>query len=347
MDFISDNKKEITIYDIARELNISPATVSRGLNDHPAVKSNTKKKIVQLAKDLGYQSNTFASNLRKKRTNTIGLILPTINSNFHSSVIAGVEKVANDAGYTLLISQSLEAAGKEAANAKTMFNSRVDGLLVSLAYETNNIEHFQPFINKGIPLIFYDRVFEHKNCTSIVIDNFKAGYEVTQHLISQGAKKLVHITGNLNRNVYADRLKGFKLALMENEIPFSKDNVLAININKEEDLQEAITTILGMPERPDGIFVANDTSAVILIKALKKEKIKVPGDIMVVGFNNDPISKVIEPNLTTVNYPGYEMGEVAARNLINHLNGVMDIISTNTIILRSDLIIRESSLRNL
>ena len=344
MQYISDNKKEITIYDIAKELNISPATVSRGLNDHPAVSKNTKKKITKMAQEMGYRSNTFASNLRRQRTNTIGLIVPRLNSSFMSSVIAGMEKVANDAGYNLLISQSLETEKKEATNAQTMFNSRVDGLLVSLAYDTESIAHFDAFINRSIPLIFFDRVFDHKQCTGIIIDNAKAAYDATTHLIEQGCRRILHITGSLKRNVYADRLKGYKHALMDNELEYKNITVIETSLSEEAG-RMAAEQILQMNPLPDGLFVANDTCAVSCMQTLKQAGISIPYDIAIVGFNNDPITRVVEPNLTTVNYPGHEMGEVAVKNLINHLNGALDINSTNTIILRSELVIRSSSLR--
>ena len=344
MEILSTGNKEITIYDIARELNISPATVSRGLNDHPAVNKETKKKIFNMAKEMGYRSNTFASNLRRPRTNTIGVIVPRLNSNFMSSVIAGIEKVANDAGYNLIISQSLETAKKEATNAQTMFNSRVDGLLVSLAYDTDNIDHFKDFLKKGIPVIFFDRVFNHKQCAGIIIDNVKAAQEVTSHLIGQGCRRIVHITGNLKRNVYADRLKGYKYALADHDLALDTNLILETNLSVEAGV-EAAEKILQMNPLPDGVFAANDACAVSCLQNLKQAGISIPQDIAFAGFNNDPVSKVVEPNLTTVDYPGSEMGEVAAQNLINHLNGTANINNTNTIILRSELIIRESSLR--
>ncbi|MEZ0482942.1 LacI family DNA-binding transcriptional regulator [Fibrella aquatica] len=337
-------EKEVTIYDIAKRLNYSPATVSRALNDHPAIKILTKEIITSMAREMGYRSNTFASNLRRQRTNTIGVIVPRLNSNFMSCVLAGMEKVANEAGYNLIISQSLESMTKEKANAQTMFNSRVDGLLVSVAYDTEDISHFNSFINKGIPLLFFDRVIANDQSTSIVIDNQKAGYEATAHLLKQGCKRVMHVTGNLKRNVYADRLLGYKLALAEQGIPFKEQFVLVTDLSQEAGF-DAAKQICAMSPRPDGLFVTNDLCAVSCLSALKKAGLSVPQDIAVVGFNNDPVAQVIEPNLTTIHYPGREMGEIAAKSLINHLNGLMDIQSTNTIVLRSELIIRGSSKR--
>jgi LacI family transcriptional regulator len=337
-------EKEITIYDIAGRLNISIATVSRALKDDPVVNKKTKKKIFELAEELGYRSNHFARNLRNQRTDTIGVIVPRLNSYFMSTVIAGIEAAANAEGYNLIISQSSETVNKEKANAKTMFNNRVDGLLVSLSYDTNDLSHFDQFFKKNIPVIFFDRAEEHKNFTRVLIDNRKAAYDATKHLIDQGCKRIVHITATPKRNVYVDRLKGYKEALAESKIPFREEYVIINNLSQEAGM-EAAEQILKMNERPDGIFAANDNCAVGCLSAIKLAGISVPGEMALVGFNNDPVSKVIEPNLTTINYPGYEMGEVAARNLISHLNGTASIHSTNTIVLRSELIVRASSLR--
>ncbi|GAB3896815.1 LacI family DNA-binding transcriptional regulator [Spirosoma agri] len=338
-------EKETTIYDIAKLLNLSPATVSRALNDHPAINSNTKRIITATATEMGYRSNTFASNLRRQRTNTIGVIVPRLNSNFMSTVLAGMEKVANKSSYNLIISQSLESVKKEVANAKTMFNSRVDGLLVSVAYDTEKTDHFDAFTKKGVPLLFFDRVLDHKQGTSIVIDNVKAGYEATAHLIGQGCRRIMHVTGSLKRNVYIDRLEGYRLALLEAGLPYEEELIRMTDLSEEAGI-EAASHIQSMAGRPDGLFIANDFCAVSCMSALKRAGLSIPSDIAVVGFNNDPVSTVIEPNLTTIDYPGEKMGEVAAQSLINHLNGTMNIQTTNRIVLHSELIVRESSLKS-
>jgi LacI family transcriptional regulator len=335
--------KEVTIYDLARKLNISIATVSRALKDDPVVSKKTKKKIADLAQEMGYRSNHFARNLRTQRTNTIGVIIPRINSYFMSSVIAGMENIATREGYNLIISQSSESVQKEITNANTLFNSRVDGLLVSLAYDTDSLAHFEPFHRKKTPIIFFDRTAEHNNGICILINNMKAAYEATTHLISQGRRRIIHITATPKRNVYVDRLKGYKQALADQRIVFREDYVIVGNLSQEAGA-DAAAHIREMRPLPDAVFVANDNCAVGCMTALKQMGIRIPEDIAFVGFNNDPVSTVVEPNLTTVNYPGYEMGQIAARNLIDHLGGSSNIQSTNTIILRSDLIIRDSSL---
>jgi LacI family transcriptional regulator len=339
---MSNPEKEVTIYDIAQKLNISAATVSRGLKDHPGINKNTKKKILAMANEMGYRSNSFASSLRTKRGNVIGVIVPRLNSNFMSDVIAGIEKVVNDSGYNLFISQSLETMEKEVSNAKAMFNNRVDGLLVSLAYNTDNIDHFEAFIKRDIPVIFFDRVAEHEHCPSIFIDNYKAAYNITTHLIEQGCKRIVHIAGNQLRNVYRDRFNGYKKALDDHQIPFD-DDLLIINDLSAHAGTQAAQQILTMDVMPDGVFTANDLCAISCMQVLKSEGIKIPEDIAFAGFNNDPTACVIEPNLTTIDYKGYEMGEVAAKVLIGYLDHNSDLQQTHSLILRSELIVRDSS----
>ena len=340
-------QKEITIYDIAKHLNISATTVSRGLKNHPAINKNTRKKIADAAKELGYRSNTFASSLRSKRTHTIGVIVPRLNSNFMSSVLAGMEDAASREHYNLIITQSLEKREKEKANAHTMYNKRVDGLLISLAYDTENISHLQPFFSKGIPVVFFDRTFNHNESTSILIDNFQSAYDATKHLLEQGCIRVMHLGGNMLRDVYSERLRGYKKALQDHKIPFDDKYIYISNLSEEAGTDAAKHILKMKPSsRPDGVFCANDTAAVHCMIYLKAHGIHIPDDIAFAGFNNDPISKVIEHNLTTINYSGYHMGEVAVMNLINHLKGVSSNKATNTIVLRADLIIRESSFKN-
>lgn len=339
-----NKKKDVTIYDLANHLNISVATVSRALKDDNVVSKKTKKKIADLAEELGYRSNHFARNLRQQSTNTIGVIVHELNSTFITCVLAGIEKVTTEAGYDLIIAHSSESKVKEAANAKNLFHKRVDGLIASLSFDTTDLTHFKPFLDKGVPVMFFDRVEQDGNNTVVIIDNYKAGYQATSHLIEQGCRRIVHVTSSLKRNVYSQRYKGYQDALFDNGIALD-ENLLLINDLSEKAGIESATEILKMKPLPDGAFVTNDFVAAVCMRTLKEHGIKIPEDIAIVGFNNDAIGKLIEPALTTINYPGKEVGEIAARNLINHLKGISDIHQTNTIIVRSDLIIRKSSLK--
>jgi LacI family transcriptional regulator len=337
-------EKETTIYDIAKELKVSAATVSRALNNHPGISKKMISLIQSKATELGYRSNKFATNLRKQKTHTIGVIVPRLNSYFMSTVLAGMENIANDAGYNLIISQSLESEKKEILNAQTMFNNRVDALLVSMASDTEGIEHFQVFIDKGVPLLFFDRIAPNLDCPHIVIDNAKAGYDVTKHLIEQGCTRIVHATGNLKRNVYMERLEGYKLALDEHGIVYEENLVFESDLTHDSVIKLA-HKIWTMQPRPDGLFATNDNFAVNIIKILKNEGLHIPTDIAVAGFNDDPVSTIIEPNLTTVYYSGKEMGEIAMQNIINRLTNSSIVHLASTTTLHSKLIVRASSLR--
>jgi LacI family transcriptional regulator len=339
------SKKEVTIYDLAKALNLSASTVSRGLKDNPYVKRDTKKKISAKAREMGYQRNKFASNLRQNRTNTLGVLVPKLNSYFMATAIAGIEKITNQYGYDLIISQSQESGKKEIVSLATLFNSRVDGLLVSLSFDTKNLDPFKIFFSKGIPVVFFDRVYECQGCMSIIIDNYKAGYEATSHLIAQGCKRIVHLGGNLLRNVYSDRFRGYKQALADYGVEFDQKLVIISDLT-EQSGRETAHRILNMENRPDGIFTANDTTAVAAMCELKQAGIRIPEEIAVVGFNDEPISRVIQPNLTTIHYPAMEVGEIAASSMINRLNNTQ-AVSLSTIVLEHSLIIRQSTLRNI
>lgn len=340
---VSKKKGEITIYDISRALNISASTVSRGLNNNPQVRKEVRKKIVQVAKEMGYQPNKFASSLRLRRTRSLGVVIPRIDSHFMSTVISGMETVAKQKGYQLLISQSEESLSLEAENIHALFNSRVDGFLVSLSCETKNLDHFVHVFRKDIPILFFDRVYCQSNCICVVIDNFKAAYDATQHLIDQGCRRIAAVTGSLNRNVYSDRLLGFKKALSDNSVPLYDDLLISSDLGDSSG-ELIVKELLKNEAMPDGIFTANDNSAVSTICELKKAGYRIPEDISVVGFNDDPVAKIVEPNLTTVHYPGREMGEIAAASMIRILEGTQ-YEKVGTIILNSELIVRQSSVR--
>jgi LacI family transcriptional regulator len=340
-----NNNKIVTIYDLAEHLNLAPSTISRGLQDSPAVHPKTRKKIFAAAQEMGYRFNTFARNLRNQRTNTIGVIVPRLNSYFISGILAGIEKELNAAGYNMLISQSLELEENEAKYAKAMMNNRVDGLIVNLAANTRSLQHFEEYTRHNIPIVFVDRVCEEDDFSKVMINNRQAGYLMTCHLIAQGCRTIAHLTGNLTRNVYKERKAGYQQGLEEHHIPFAAPLVLETDLTEEASIAAA-NQMLNMKPRPDALFVANDLSAVICMKVFKDAGLRVPDDIAVAGFNNDIVSRISDPMITTINYPGEEMGRTAARQLINQADGKTSQELTNTIILKSKLIIRASTLRN-
>jgi LacI family transcriptional regulator len=340
-------KKEITIYDIARELKISAATVSRGLRKNGEVNKKTVKVILKKAKDMGYRPNKFATSLRKKSTNTLGVIVPKLlNSHFIASVLAGMECVASERKYNLIIAQSLEKYENERENAMTMFSSRVDGLLLSLAADTKSLDHLAPFLQRKIPVLLFDRGENSESVSLVTIDNFKAAHDVTKHLISQGCKKILHLAGNPTRDSYANRIKGYQEALKENHISVQEELIWVSSLDENAGI-EAAKKILKMPasERPDAVFAANDISAVYCMLHLKENGIRIPADICFAGFNNDPVCLIVEPKLTSVNYSGFETGKTAAANLIDLINYPDTANQAKTVILHSKLIVRDSSKR--
>ncbi|WP_407425573.1 LacI family DNA-binding transcriptional regulator [Arcticibacter sp.] len=331
--------RETTIYDIAKRLNIAPSTVSRGLKGHRTVSLETQKKIAKTASEMGYQMNAFAVGLRTRRTNTIGVIIPRLNSNFVSNVLAGIEKVTNHHGFNLIITQSLESREKEIRNVATMFANRVDGLLMSLSGDTKDINHIEPFFKKHIPVLFFDRV-PTSSTSSVCIDNENAAYTITRHLISNGAKRIVHIGGSHDINVYSDRFRGFLRAITESGHSIN-DNLLILSDLDENTGEKHADNIMNL--KADAIFAANDIAAVSCMNALKKRNMKVPGDMLIAGFNNDIISRNVTPQLSTIHYPGLEMGELVAQKMIDHLLNDIAIEANTTTILESKLIVRESS----
>jgi len=333
---------EITIYDLAKALRLSPSTVSRALNSSPLIRKETMEKVKSVAHEMGYRHNKFASNLRRRRSNTIGVVVPRLDSYFMAMVISGIERVTSLNGYGLIISQSQENSDKEKAAVNTLFNSRVDGLLVSLACDTCDTDHFSQVLDRQIPVVFFDRVNGCSGCINVVIDNLIAARDVTNHLIAQGCRRIAHIGGNVNRNVYDERWKGYQMALSENGIAYNDELVFFTDM-KSKSGTEVAQRLMKIRPVPDAVFAANDTTAVAAILEFKKNGFSVPGDIAVAGFNNEPLCSIIDPNLTTVEYPAMEMGEIAASSLIDRING-HNIDDNLKIVLNHSVVIRQSSL---
>ncbi|MGJ7033760.1 LacI family DNA-binding transcriptional regulator [Niabella hirudinis] len=335
--------KQVTIYDLARALNLSTATISRALDNSPLVKLHTREKIRAMAEQMGYRQNLIASNLRKQQSRTIGVLLHEVNSNFATSVLSGIEKITAKEKYDILIAHSGEDGAREIANTRNLFNKRVDGLIVSLAMTSSDTDHFTPFFEQGIPVVFFDRVIKKMPCSKIVIDNIKAGYQATAHLLDQGYRRIAHITASLQRNVYEERFKGYKKALADHGIPFDPELVENCSLNREDTL-DAVNRLL--TKKPDAFFITNDFAAAVCIDALKEKNIRVPGDMGVIGFNNDVIGSLVSPKLSTIDYPGLLMGETAAQTLIDKIktkkSGKATVESKN-ITIPSALVIREST----
>lgn len=300
-----------------------------------------EKKFVRKHLNWGYQRNSLASNLRTNKTHTIGVIVPRISRNFFATVIAGIEETAYEAGYNVVICQSLESLERETKFMDTLLSNRVDGVLISISMETTSYEHLLAFKQHGGPIVFYDRPCHIENCTSVSIDDFQASYNATKHLIEQGCKHIAHFSGPQEIELYKNRKKGFITALEDHNLLYKEAYCFESGLSSNDGIEIAKKIV--KLKQIDGIYSANDTAAISAMQYLKSKGIQIPNDIAVVGFNNDPISAVIEPGLTTVNQPDFEMGNIAATELIKQIQNKTANSEKDSIILSSELIVRNSS----
>ena len=335
-------KQKITIHDISKALKIDSSTVSRALNDSSRVSLKTKQKILDKAEELGYQRNILASNLRTNKTNTIGVIVPRISRSFFSSVISGIEDTAQNSGYNVIICQSFESFEREKKIMNTLLSNRVDGILISISMQTTSFDHLKPYLDYGGPIVFYDRPCSFENCSSISVNDYKASYTVTEHLIQSGCKNIVHFAGPQIIDLYKNRKQGYVDAIINNGLEFKESYCFESKLAEEDGVAFA-KKIISM-ENIDGVYSSNDTAAIGAMQYLKFMGVKIPEDIAVAGFNNDPISSVIEPGLTTINQPDFEMGKIAANMLIEQIKN--ETTNKESKVLDVELIIRNSSQKN-
>lgn len=331
-----------TIHDIAKALGIDSSTVSRALNDSPRVTQVTKEKILAKAEELGYQRNMLASNLRKNITNTIGVVVPRISRHFFSSAIQGIEETAYLAGYNVIICQSLEQLEREKKIVDGLVANRVDGLLISVSMETLNYDHLEVLKKSNIPLIFFDRHCDVAGFSNVLIDDFKGGYDATEHLIFKGCKHIVHLSGPQGLEIYKNRFEGYKAALKKNNITYNKEYVISSRL-MEQDGYLSMQELLGKNLPIDGVFAANDISAIGAMKYTKEQQIKIPEAIAFVGFSNEPVSEIIEPSLTTIDQSGFEIGKVATELVLEHIANKNSVQKEQTILIDTHLIERNSS----
>ncbi len=334
--------KKTTIKDIARALGIHHTTVSRALRDHPDVKPETKEKIKKMAEKLNYQPNLFARNLRNNQANLIGVLVPEIQHHFFASAISGMEEIAQEHGYVLLVCQSNENYEREVMNTKALFGNRVAGMLVSVAQTTRTDEHFRWFLKSGGRIVFFDRVLDIPNTIKVVVDDRAGGYKATKYLIDKGRKRIAHIGGTKNLLISHERYNGYVQALQEAGLPVDKRLVVWSGFH-EENGAKAIKQILKRGEPPDAVFAVNDPVALGAMTVLKQRGLKIPRDVSVVGFSNNPISAFVDPPLTTIEQPAYQMGMEAIKALLEQVQNGEEPPEDKKIVLKTKLIIRSSA----
>jgi LacI family transcriptional regulator len=337
-------REKTTIHDIARKLNITASTVSRALKDHPRISTETKKAVLKTAQKLNYQPNHIAAALRVGRSNILGIIVPTADRTFFSSVVRGIEEIANQSRYNVMICQTYDNYEKEAATVEALLNARVDGIIASHGKETLNFEHFRKVKERGIPLILFDRTNDELEVSHVVIDDYLGGYKATEHLIQQGCRRIAHFTNIRKISIYKERLRGYREALLNYGLPYNEELVVESNLQLE-DGRNSMQQLLALKELPDAVFSSSAYGAMGALQVLKEKEVKVPEQVALVAFSNEPFTSFTDPALSTVDQHSMRMGNAAAQIFLEEISSENEKFIPQKIVLKPELIIRASSLR--
>lgn len=337
-------KEKITIHDIAMEVGVTASTVSRALNNHPRISPNTKKLVLEAANAINYKPNRIAAALRHGKSKLIGIIVPTINRNFFSSIVRGIEEYANARDYKVMISQSYDDYKKEVETIDALLDARVDGIMVSLGKNTHTFKHFESVIQKGIPLVFFDRTTDELEVNQVIIDDYTSAYQATNHLIQQGYRHIAHFTSHMKIKIYLERLRGYTQALLDNGIQFDERMVVESNMQLDGGRNSA-RFLLDQNFGFDAIFSASDYAIVGALQELKNNQVKIPQEVGLIGFSNEPFTEFTEPALSTVDQKAISIGENAAALFFEMINGDVKPKFMIKKMLEANLIIRTSSRR--
>lgn len=331
----------VTIKDIARELGISPSTVSRALKDHPDISPQTKIQVRELVEKLKYKPNAVALSLRSRKSNIIGVIVPEMVHHFFSSVISGIEEEAIQAGYNVMIFQSNESYERELLNVEALMASRVDGVLVSISKTTMKFGHFRELMNNDVPVVLFDRVSDELETDKVIVDDFSGAFDATELLINTGCKRIAHFAAPQHLKIGYLRQRGYISALEKHGITVDDD--LIVKCDTHNEALEITGKIMALPNPPDAIFAVNDLTATGVLRILKRLNLRVPEDVSVVGFTDGLVSTVTDPPLTTVSQHGFQMGQIAAKILLNRIETGIENFKPQTEVIKTDLVIREST----
>ncbi|MGY5355876.1 LacI family DNA-binding transcriptional regulator [Wenyingzhuangia sp. IMCC45467] len=337
--------KKTTIYDIAKKLKITAATVSRALNNNPKISKATKQLVLKTANEMNYEQNKLAQALKNGKSFNVGVIVSRIDSNFFASIIRGIEEELFQHGYHVIICQTNNNENMEVENITTLLNAQVDGILMSISnIDIDKNEVFKKLLSKKIPLLFFDRKKTIPGISSVTVNDFSAGYKATQHLIEQGCKRIAHLSGDRNFEIFKDRFTGYQQALVDNSIPFDESLVIEAKSNIDAG-KEATKKLLKLKNPPDAIFSSSDFSALGAIKELKSQNIKIPQDFCVVGFSNEPFTKFMELSISSIDQSPIEMGKTTARVFIEEVKNKKTTVTKKNVVLEPELIVRKSSSR--
>jgi LacI family transcriptional regulator len=341
---ISRKPHQTTIIDIAKHLGVAPSTVSRALNNKAEINPATRQAILKVAYELDYKPNLLAQSLNRGETHTIGVIIPNIERPFFAGVLAGIQHMASNAGYRVIICQSNETHQTEILNVQALMASRVDGLLISHSKETSSFEHIKLHLNKGVPIVHFDRVCNELDTPKVIQEDFKGSFDLVEHLIEQGCKRIAIMAGPERLLISRTRFEGYVAALKKHGTAFDKELVYHSNFIKEES-SIALNRWLNLPNPPDGIFTVHYANAIEMMVEVKKRKIKIPEEIAFVGFGDELIAELFDPSLTVFHLFPYQVGETAASLLIDNIIHKENFTHQYSKTVKGELIIRDSSLR--
>lgn len=340
--YFKDIMKHVTIKDVAKRLNVSVSAVSKAFNDKNDIKQETKELILKVGKGMGYHPNPIAKKLIQKKTLNIGVVVPEFINAFFPEVIIGIQDVLIEKGYQVLIVQSNESYETELKNVQSLEENMVDGLIISLSRETKNLKYYQSLISQNYPIVFFNRYNEALPASKVIFDDFKWAFFVTEHLIKQGCKKIYHLSAYQHLLLARNRMRGFKKALTKYKIDYSDSWIIEAGLFVEEG-EQIMHQLIEENNIPEAIVCANDKTAFGAMRAIKHHGLKIPEDIAVTGFSETPFVEIVDPPLTSVAQPTYEMGEIAAKLLLKKIEN--ETMTPETVILNGTLNVRASSLR--
>jgi LacI family transcriptional regulator len=335
----------ITIKDIAKALGLSTSTVSRALRGSYEISTETKKLVLEYAEKLHYRPNPIAQSLKEKRSRSIGIVVCEIANNFFSQVINGIESVAYKKGYYVIISQSHESYEREVSNAQYLASRSVDGLLVSLSTETTDLSHFKKLHEKGLPIVFFDRITEEMQTHKVIANNFNGAYQATTHLLKSGFKRIAHITISPHLSITKERLAGYRAALADNGVPFDESLVKYCKYGGLifSETEQAVDALLSLQPKADAIVAASDKLSTGCLTALAKRNVNIPCEMGIVGFTNSLLTEIFHPPMSSVRQPAFEMGQVAMEMLIQLIESRRPVTEFETRVLSTELTVRASS----
>lgn len=334
--------KQLTIIDIARRLNLSKSTVSRALRDTYDVNPETRRKVLELAKELDFEPNPIAMSLRQHKTFTIGVVIPSFRIPFYSGAISGIQDIFSAAGYNVMTCQSNESAETEISNLNSLVRSRVDGIIISLSRQTSTYEHISKLQGKGVPLVLFNRISSSLSLPSVSVNDYKSARAATEYLISRGCKRIAHISGPAGLKITDDRKSGYKDCIIENMLELDDEWIIESDFSIESG-QMAAKTLLRLKKMPDAVFCVCDAVAFGVMMTFREAGVKIPADISVMGYTDEPVAGLVDPPLTTVSQPIFEIGQEAARLLLKLIEGKSSLSKPEKIEMETSLRIRKST----